>query len=192
MGQTKFASQQVLLSLQLTTLTHAGMTMILALDHSLCHTGWALYTNADTLHIGYYGRVTDKTRKHAVWADICAMAVRLSDMIVSTPGIHHAVLEAPNAARSEAAAASKFSVYALAGMLQHARLHIHYVTARQVKAAAGVPNTKDKQAVIDAMYKKYGKSLAWHVKHGKLTKARNEHMADALAVLTAYKVMEGL
>lgn len=163
---------------------------ILALDHSLCHTGYAWRRGSD-IEIGYIGRVTDKACKHAVWADIASMAHTLGDMLTG-PGMHHLVLESPNAARSEAAAASKFSVYALAGMLARPPVTVHYVSARQVKAAAGVPNTKDKQAVINAMVNKYGSGLAWYIKSGKLTKARNEHMADALAVLTAYNIMEGL
>lgn len=170
--------------------------MILALDHSLCHTGYALWqagsNNRGQLDVGYFGRRTDKLCKHAVWAGIAHMAVKLSGMVLSNPGLHNIVLEAPNAARSEAAAASKFSVYALAGMLQHERICIHYVTARQVKLAAGVPNTKDKQLVIDAMVARYGQDIGWHKQRGKIVKARNEHIADALAAMLAYSRSEGL
>lgn len=166
--------------------------MLLALDHSLCNTGYVLATDSNIIKTGLYRRSTDKLCKHAVWVDIYNMAFELKSKLLEHPGVHSVIIESPNAARSEAAAASKFSVYALAGMLECERIFINYITARQAKAAAGLPNTKDKRLVIDAMYKKYGNTIDWYKNSGKLTKAKNEHIADALAVLEAYIKGEGL
>ena len=96
------------------------------------------------------------------------------------------VIESPNVCRSEGAAASKFSVYMLAAFFALHKVPVHYVSAKQVKAAAGLPLKASKAEMIDVMYKKYGERLQWYKHNGKVTISKNEHIADALGVLEAF------
>lgn len=154
---------------------------LLTLDHSLCNTGFVVYKNGK-YKAGLFQRKQDKLNKHAVWAQILDMGQTLLAMYKPDT----VVLESPNVARSEGAAASKFSVYALAGLFANAGCQVHYVTARKVKEAAGLTHTASKAAMVQAMYARFAQDIEWFHHNGKVCTAKNEHIADALGVLLAY------
>ena len=164
------------------------MTTILALDHSLCNTGFAVYGKCigsavtEVVSVGLYQRKQDKACKHAVFANILATGHGL----LHKYDPKQVVIESPNVCRSEGAAASKFSVYMLAAFFALHKVPVHYVSAKQVKAAAGLPLKASKAEMIDVMYKKYGERLQWYKHNGKVTISKNEHIADALGVLEAF------
>jgi MFS family permease len=89
---------------------------ILALDHSLCNTGFAVYGKCtgsavpEVARVGLIQRKQDKACKHAVFADILTTGYYLLHKYEP----RQVVIESPNVCRSEGAAASKFSVYMLA------------------------------------------------------------------------------
>jgi Holliday junction resolvasome RuvABC endonuclease subunit len=160
----------------------------LALDHSLCNTGFAVYGKcigaavSEVVAVGLVQRKQDKTCKHAVFANILSTGHYLLHKYYP----QQVVIESPNVCRSESAAASKFSVYMLAAFFAVNKVPVHYVSAKQVKAAAGLPLKASKAEMIAVMHKKYGKNLQWFRHNGKVTISKNEHIADALGVLEAY------
>lgn len=154
---------------------------LLTLDHSLCNTGFVVYKNGK-YKAGLFQRKQDKLSKHIVWAQILDMGQSL--LTAYKPDI--VVLESPNVARSEGAAASKFSVYALAGLFANAGCRVNYVTARKVKEAAGLTHTASKTDMVQALYVRFAQEIEWFYHHGKVCTAKNEHIADALGVMLAY------
>jgi len=160
----------------------------LALDHSLCNTGFVVHGKcigsavSEVVSVGLYQRKQDKACKHAVFADILATGHSL----LHKYDPRQVVIESPNVCRSEGAAASKFSVYMLAAFFAVHKVPVHYVSAKQVKAAAGLPLKASKAEMVAVMHKKYGKNLQWFRHNGKVTISKNEHIADALGVLEAY------
>jgi hypothetical protein len=159
-------------------------SVVLAIDHSLCNTGFVVCAEGK-YSAGLFQRKQDKQSKHAVWAQILDMGQTL--LTLYKPAT--VILESPNVARSEGAAASKFSVYALAGIFANADCAVHYVTARKVKEAAGLIHTASKTDMVQAMYARFAQDITWFYHHGKICTAKNEHIADALGALEAYKRM---
>ncbi len=156
---------------------------ILAIDHSLCHTGAVFFKDHDkVLQCNYASRKQTPQTKHAVWVEIFHHA----DYLYMLYQPKTVVLEMPNVVRSEAAGASKFSVYALAAYFEKKGCDIHYVSAKRAKAAFGLTITAPKQAMLAKAFELHPE-MNWYTRNGKLTLSKNNHIADALAVLYAYQ-----
>lgn len=160
---------------------------ILALDHSLCNTGVCYVEDDNVNTISLYQRKYSKDCRTDVWYTMFKMAVDLIKLY--NPEL--ILLEAPNFVRSAGAAASYNSVYALGGLFTLHGIHVDYIGAQRCRKAVGCANGTGKLPVLYTVYNMYP-SLPWiKNKQGVVTKAYNEHMADAVAVYIAYTKQRG-